>query len=116
MQNLAVIVAEGALDMHQVKIIAAAISAMAARGQGQIILDWAAVEGINPLAIGLLLDRRHAALNSGGALKFCRMTAAVRKIFLRFKVEEFFECYETLEDAIESFNREWEPREIDAVI
>ena len=108
MANITIIVAEGALDIHETKIIAAAIAALIERDQVQIIVDWTKAEGINPLAIGLLLAQRHDLLQKSGELKFCRMRPEIRRVFFDFHVAEFFESYATLEDAIESFDEEWD--------
>ena len=108
MQNATtIVVAEGALNIHETRIIATAIAALLEQDQVRIIVDWTKAEGINPLAIGLLLAQRHAALQKSGELKFCRMRPEIRRIFSNFRVAEFFEFYATLEDAIESFDEEW---------
>lgn len=110
MQNVTatVIVAEGAVDIYQAKIIVAAVDALIAQRQVLVIVDWSEAQWINPLAIGLLLARRHALLHAGGEIKFCRMAQAVKEIFFKFGVAEFFENYDTLEAAIESFDEQWE--------
>lgn len=107
MRDAAVVMAEGYLEMHETKKIAATIGALIENNQGKIVVDWQDVEWINPLAIGLLLHKRSTLVDRGGELKFCRMQKNVRKIFSDFGVEEFFENYQTLEDAIESFDQEW---------
>jgi len=109
MQNATTIVcAEGALDIHATRLIASAIAALIEQNQLQIIVDWTRAEGINPLAIGLLLAQRHNLLQKSGELKFCRMRPEIRAVFCNFHVAEFFESYATLEDAIESFDEEWQ--------
>ena len=108
MQNATtVIVVEGALNIHETKIISAAIAALSAQDQVNIVIDWTKAEAINPLAIGLLLGQRHALLQKSGELKFCRMRREIRQVFFKFGVDELFESYATLEDAIESFDEEW---------
>lgn len=109
MQNATtIVVAEGALNIHETKIIASAIAALIAQDQVRIIVDWTKADGINPLAIGLLLAQRHALLQKSGELKFCRMRPEVRRVFSNFHVADLFESYATLEDAIESFDEEWD--------
>lgn len=113
MQNAmaTVIMAEGAIDIHAAKIISAAIAALSAQEQVNIVIDWSKAEAINPLAIGLLLAQRRALLQKSGELKFCRMRPEVRSIFCSFGVAEFFEGYATLEDAVESFEQGWQQDE-----
>lgn len=96
------------LNFHETRKLAAAISELTEAGQVRVIVDWDQVEWINPLAIGILLARRHALVNAGGELKFSRMRPEVRTVFSNFRVAEFFESYTTLEDAIESFHEEWQ--------
>lgn len=108
MQNATtVVMAEGALGFPEVKIIAAAIGALIEQGRVRIIVDWTKAEWIDPLAIGLLLDRRHKLMQKNGELKFCRMTEEIRAIFCKFRVDKFFEIYATLEDALSSFDDDW---------
>lgn len=102
------VLAEGALDIHGIKIIASAIAALIEQDQVRIIVDWTKAEAINPLAIGLLLAQRHALLQKSGELKFCRMRPEIRRVFSKFGVADLFESYATLEHAIESFDEDWE--------
>ena len=99
------------LNFYEVRKLATAISEMTEAGQVRIVVDWSEVEWINPLAIGLLLARRHALIHAGGELKFSGMNQTVNKVFSSFGVAHLFESYATLEDAIESFDEEWEVRD-----
>ena len=109
MQNATatVVMAEGVIGFHEAKQIALTIATLTEQDQRKIVVDWLAADWINPLAIGLLLARRHALISQSGELKFSRMNPTVRKVFLKFEVDELFENYATLEDAIQSFDEEW---------
>ncbi len=109
MQNLnaTVVMAQGILTFDDVKQIARTIATLDAQEQRRIVVDWLDVQWINPLAIGLLLARRHALVNQSGELKFSRMRREVRDLFCKYQLDELFENYATLEDAIQSFDEEW---------
>jgi len=83
------------------------IDTLITQEQLRVIIDWTKAAWIDPMAIGLLLARRHALLQKSGELKFARMRPEVRTVFSRFRMTEFFESYATLEDAIASFDEEW---------
>lgn len=87
--------------------IAVAIGNLAANEHPAIIIDWAAVDFINPLAIGILLERKAAIERAGGSLSFARMSRFLRTIFWKYGMDEIFEIYSSIEDAIASLEEEW---------
>jgi anti-anti-sigma regulatory factor len=55
-----------------------------------------------------LLERLKVLRNLNGDLKLAGMTPYVRDIFKVVGMDQFFEDYTTLEDAIDSFDDDWE--------
>jgi anti-sigma B factor antagonist len=104
---VSVVTARGDLDFRETREIAQVIGALAELGQNKIVLDWSETDFINPLAIGILIDRRHTLINQQGELKFSRMNSFVRGIFWKYGLDDLFENYSSLEDAIVSFDEEW---------
>jgi anti-anti-sigma factor len=72
-----------------------------------IIIDWAAVDFLHPLAIGILLERKAAIERGGGSFVFARMSKFVRAIFWQYGMDEIFEIYSSIEEALESMSEEW---------
>jgi anti-anti-sigma regulatory factor len=62
-----------------------------------------AVDWIDPLAIGVVLAAKAAVEAGGGDLRIARMTPFVRAILTRYGADEIFECYDSVEDACDSF-------------
>ena len=68
------------------------------------------MDHINYLSIGVLLERLKLLRNLNGDLKLAGMSPFLRDIFKVVGMDRFFEDYTSLEDAIESFDDDWEGR------
>lgn len=102
-----IIMAKADLDIAETRKIARAIDALIAQKQNKIVLECSRADWIDPLALGMLMARHHALTHAGGELKFARTNQVIRRIFRKFGVDELFEDYKSLEDAIISFDEEW---------
>ena len=103
-----VVTARGDLGAREMGKICAAIGELADKRQSRIVVDWTEVESIDLWAIGVLLSRTHALRHLSGEIKFVRMSSPVRKIFLSYRIDDLYENYATLEEAIKSFEPDWE--------
>ena len=74
----------------------------------KVVLNLRAVDHINYLSIGVLLERLKLLRNLNGDLKLAGMSPFLRDIFKVVGMDRFFEDYTSLEDAIESFDDDWE--------
>ena len=74
----------------------------------QVVLNLKSVDHINYLSIGVLLERLKLLRNLNGDLKLAGMSPFLRDIFKVVGMDRFFEDYTSLEDAIESFDDDWE--------
>lgn len=107
MQAIVVIRSSGDLGVRETLEIARLIEALLAQGRTRIVLDWSAVDWIDPLAIGALLKSKAAAEKDDGALKLAGTTPFVRRIFWKYGIDEIFEIYASIDDALTSFDGEW---------
>jgi anti-sigma B factor antagonist len=107
-QDVSVIDIAGDIDFREMIRIKDVIGGLIAREQTKVVLNLRSVDHINYLSIGVLLERLKVLRNLNGDLKLAGMTPYVRDIFRVVGMDQFFEDYMTLEDAIDSFDSDWE--------
>ena len=107
-QDISVIDVTGDIDLREMIRIKDVIGSLIDREQTKVVLNLRGVDHINYLSIGVLLERLKILRNLNGDLKLAGMSPYVRDIFRVVGMDQFFEEYMTLEDAIESFDDDWE--------
>jgi len=107
-QDVSVIDISGDIDFREMIRIKDVIGSLIDREQTKVVLNLRSVDHINYLSIGVLLERLRVLRNLNGDLKLAGMTPYVRDIFRVVGMDRFFEEYMTLEDAIDSFDDDWE--------
>jgi anti-sigma B factor antagonist len=107
-QDVSVIDITGDIDFREMIRIKDVIGSLIDREQTKVVLHLRSVDHINYLSIGVLLERLKVLRNLNGDLKLAGMTPYVRDIFRVVGMDQFFEDYTTLEDAIDSFDDDWE--------
>lgn len=107
-QDISVIDVTGDIDFREMIRIKDVIGALIEKERTKVILNLKAVDHINYLSIGLLVERLRLLRNLNGDLKLAGMNPYVRDIFKAVGMDQFFEEYTSLEDAIESFDDDWE--------
>lgn len=71
--------------------------------QFQVIIDLGQVKRMNSSGMGILINALTTYKQNGGQLKLANPTPAVEKVLNLAKLTEIFECYDTLEGALNSF-------------
>jgi anti-sigma B factor antagonist len=107
-QDISVIDITGDIDFREMIRIKDTIGSLIERDQTKVVLNLRAVDHINYLSIGVLLERLKVLRNLNGDLKLAGMSPFLRDIFKVVGMDRFFEDYTSLEDAIESFDDDWE--------
>lgn len=107
-QDISVIDVTGDIDFREMIRIKDVIGSLIDKERTKVILNLKAVDHINYLSIGLLVERLRLLRNLNGDLKLAGMSPYVRDIFKVVGMDQFFEEYTSLEDAIESFDDDWE--------
>ncbi|MEE8074689.1 MAG: STAS domain-containing protein [Candidatus Binatia bacterium] len=107
-QDISVIDINGDIDFREMIRIKDVISSLIDKDQTKVILNLKAVDHINYLSIGVLLERLRILRTLNGDLKLAGMSYYLRNIFRAVGMDQFFEDYTSLEEAIESFAEDWE--------
>jgi anti-sigma B factor antagonist len=107
-QDISVIDVTGDIDFREMIRIKNVIGSLIERDQTKVILNLKAVDHINYLSIGVLVERLKILRNLNGDLKLAGMSPYLRDIFRVVGMDAFFENYTSLEDAIDSFDDDWE--------
>jgi anti-anti-sigma factor len=107
-QDIAVLDVAGDIDFREMTAIKKRISSLIQKDQTKVVLNLRAVDYINHLSIGVLIDRLQVLRSLNGDLKLSGMSGYLREIFRSVGAEGLFENYPSLEDAVQSFDSEWE--------
>ena len=107
-QDISVIDVCGDIDFREMIRIKDTIGSFIEHDRIKVVLNLRAVDHINYLSIGVLLERLKALRNVNGDLKLSGMSPFLRDIFKVVGMDRFFEEYHSLGDAIESFDDDWE--------
>ena len=106
--DISVIDVSGDIDFREMIRIKNVIGGLIEKDRLKVVLNLRAVDHINYLSIGVLLERLKLLRNLNGDLKLAGMSPFLRDIFKVVGMDRFFEYYTSLEDAIESFDDDWE--------
>ena len=107
-QDISVIDINGDIDFREMIRIKDVIGSLIAIDKTKVVLNLKAVDHINYLSIGVLLERMRILRSLNGDLKLAGMSPYLRTIFRVVGMDQFFEEYVSLEEAIESFSDDWE--------
>lgn len=103
-----VIAPSGDIDFREMTKIKKIICEDLLRDQPRFVLCLKKVEFVNYLAIGVLAAGLKTIRNCNGDLKLAEMDPLVREIFTHVGMDQLFEIYATVGEAIEAFDEEWE--------
>ncbi len=107
-QDISVIDVNGDIDFREMIRIKDMIGSLIEKERTKVVLNLKSVDHINYLSIGVLVERLRLLRNLNGDLKLAGMSPFLRDIFRVVGMDQFFEDYSSLEDAIESFDDDWE--------
>jgi len=106
--GISVIDISGDIDFREMIRIKGVIALLIQKEQTKVVLNLKAVDHINYLSIGVLVEQLRALRNLNGDLKLSGMNPYLRNIFRAVGMDQFFEDYPSLEDAVESFDSDWD--------
>jgi anti-sigma B factor antagonist len=107
-QDISVIDLAGDIDFREMIRIKDTIGSLIEKDRLKVVINLRAVDHINYLSIGVLLERLKLLRNLNGDLKLAGMSPFLRDIFRVVGMDRFFEDYTSLEDAIEAFDDDWD--------
>lgn len=92
-------------DINHVEMvnIRNAIADLIKEGHLNVIVSMNEVEHINYLSIGVLVERLKRLRSCGGDLKLVGMSRYIKNIFTIVGADEFFESFESIEEALSSY-------------
>lgn len=105
--GVAVIQVRGDIDFREMVEIKQEIGRFLMADKKNVLISLAQVDHVNYLSIGVLVGSLKLLRSIGGDLKLAGMQPQVRQIFRVVGMDQFFEDYTTVEEAIESFSDEW---------
>ena len=107
-QDIAVIDVNGDIDLREMVRIKDMIGGLIEKERLKVVLNLKAVDHINYLSIGVLLDRLNLLREMNGDLKLSGMSPYLKDIVRVLGMDSAFEFYASLDEAIESFDDDWE--------
>src|SRR4030095_12172367 len=85
--------------------LADAVRSLLERNRRRIVLDMCDVRYVDSGGIGELVESFTAAQHRGGSIKLLGVTRRLNDLLVITKLLNVFECFETEEEAIDSFDR-----------
>ncbi len=107
-QDVSVLDIAGDIDFREMIRIKNLIGSLIDKERTKVVINLKSVDHINYMSIGVLVERLNILRNMNGDLKLAGMSPYLRDIFKVVGMDQFFEEYISLEDAIESFDEDWE--------
>lgn len=71
----------------------------------KVVIDLAKVDWMNSTGLGILISGLTTLRNNGGELKLANVTEKIQSLLTITKLITVFECFESVEEAIASFNK-----------
>jgi anti-sigma B factor antagonist len=106
--DISVVDVIGDIDFREMIRIKDVIGSLIEKERTKVVLNLKAVDHINYLSIGVLVERLSILRSLDGDLKLAGMNPYLRTIFRVVGMDQFFEAYSSLDEAIESFDDDWE--------
>ncbi len=103
--EVSVIRIKGHLDSFTSDELDRTIQSLIKASRCKIVVDLYAIEYISSMGWGVFLSHLKAARGGGGDLKLARMQPDVYQVYKVLEFEWFLKSYDTLEEALDSFER-----------
>ena len=102
--GLAILLVDGKMDIINAQDLKTTIEEHLSSGISKFIIDLEEVPYVDSSGIGVLVSSFTTIRKAGGSLKLTDLSEAVGEMLKLTRLDEFFEIYDTQEDAIKSFN------------
>ncbi|MEK7729212.1 MAG: STAS domain-containing protein [candidate division KSB1 bacterium] len=70
----------------------------------RIVVDLGNVDWMNSSGLGVLIQALNTMRNNGGDIKLANVTERIKSLLMITKLTRIFEIFDTVEDAVASFN------------
>ncbi len=81
------------------------IQDLLAEGKSRVVIDLAAVPGMDSTGLGELVAAYTSARNRGAVLKLANLTRKVKDLLVITKLTSVFECHDSVAEAAASFEK-----------
>ena len=98
----------GEIDHAEMVEIRNAIADLIREGHANVVLSLREVRHVNYLSIGVLVERLKRLRICGGDLKLVGASGYLRNIFTTVGAWEFFDAFDSVEEALSSFSEHQE--------
>jgi len=95
----------GEIDLYNAPTIKEMVRQEIEKGKVNLVVNLDKVSYIDSSGIGVLISSLSNLKKVGGGLKLANVYASVRKVFELTKLTGFFDIYDSVENAISSFNQ-----------
>ncbi len=95
---------DGEIDLYNAPDIKDIVNKLVEEKKMKVIIDLDKVTYIDSSGIGALISSLSNLKKNQGRLKVCNVSGSVHKIFTLTKLTNFFELYDSLEDAKVAFS------------
>jgi anti-sigma B factor antagonist len=72
-------------------------------GNKEVVINLAGVSWMNSTGLGALMSGFTTIANAGGAMKLANVTDKVQSLLMITQLLKIFECYESVDEAVQSF-------------
>jgi anti-sigma B factor antagonist len=102
--DVTIVELEGQLDVQQSPEVLHSVSELINSGVVKMIFNLENLQRISSSGIRVFIEAMRNLKDKNGNLKIANMTDSVRRIFKVVEIIDTFEIYNSLDEAIESFN------------
>jgi len=94
---------EGEINIHNSPHLRKAFDGIIKNNEKKVVVDFSLVSFLDTSGLATLIEMLHRIQKIGGHFKLCRLDTNITKMFGMLKLDQFFELYETRENAIKAF-------------
>lgn len=101
----------GKLIISTIDKLKTALDGALAEGAGKVILNLKQVNIMDSMTVGLLISRFKVAKKKNGALKFCELQPAVKKLLSMADLDKWLDIYDWEKEALNAIRTEGASKE-----
>jgi anti-sigma B factor antagonist len=92
------------MDIAEMQTLSSRLKELTDAGTRSIVMDFGQVRWVNSYGIGAIIASLTTVRRAGGDLRFANVQGATRQYFQITKLETVVKLYESVEEAVASFN------------
>jgi len=94
---------EGEIDIHTSPELRKAFDGIIKNHEKKVVVDFSAVTFIDTAGLATLIEMLHRLQKINGHFKISNLDTHITRMFITVKLDQFFELYDTRENAIKAF-------------